>query len=151
MNLILAELGWVERGPGGKGWKATRMATDLGAAQREASSGAPFVVWPATVLENPNFLSSVRDVKGEEPDPGAPEKPAAGQDFREKFPAKYRATDGHLVRSRAEMIIDNWLYMSGIVHAVERKLPIEEDVYCDFYLPSKQVHAVIGTRPHRLW
>ena len=50
------------------------------------------------------------------------------KDFREKFPAKYRATDGHLVRSRAEMLIDNWLYMSGIVHAVERKLPIEEDV-----------------------
>ena len=34
------------------------------------------------------------------------------------------------------MLIDNFLYINGIVHAYERKLPIEEDVYCDFYIPS---------------
>ncbi len=38
------------------------------------------------------------------------------------------------------MLIDNWLYMSEIVHAYERKLPIEEDVYCDFYLPVGKVY-----------
>ena len=30
--------------------------------------------------------------------------------------------------------------MEGIVHAYERKLPIEEDVYCDFYIPSGKVY-----------
>jgi hypothetical protein len=30
--------------------------------------------------------------------------------------------------------------MSEIVHAYERKLPIEEDVYCDFYLPVGKVY-----------
>lgn len=34
------------------------------------------------------------------------------------------------------MLIDNWLYMQGIVHAYERRLPIEEECYCDFYLPK---------------
>ncbi|WP_226814421.1 hypothetical protein [Aliarcobacter butzleri] len=60
--------------------------------------------------------------------------------FREKFEAKYRATDGHYTRSKAEMLIDNWLYMFEIVHAYERKLPVEEDVYCDFYIPTGKVY-----------
>jgi very-short-patch-repair endonuclease len=38
------------------------------------------------------------------------------------------------------MLIDNWLYMAEIVHAYERKLPIEDDVYCDFYIPSGKVY-----------
>ena len=58
--------------------------------------------------------------------------------FRNKFPAKLRAEDGHLVRSRAEQIIDNWLYHKGIVHAYERRVPIEEEVYCDFFIPIGQ-------------
>jgi len=58
-------------------------------------------------------------------------------DFRTKFPANYRTKDGYQVRSRAEAIIDNALYDYGLAHAYERKLPIEEDVYSDFYIPSK--------------
>lgn len=38
------------------------------------------------------------------------------------------------------MLIDNWLYMAEIVHAYERKLPVEEDVYCDFYLPAGKLY-----------
>ncbi|NCU39971.1 hypothetical protein EOL99_03715 [Candidatus Falkowbacteria bacterium] len=38
------------------------------------------------------------------------------------------------------MLIDNWLYMAEIVHAYERKLPIEEDVYSDFYIPTGKVY-----------
>ncbi|MBN2825103.1 MAG: hypothetical protein JXQ76_07270 [Campylobacterales bacterium] len=30
--------------------------------------------------------------------------------------------------------------MAELVHAYERKLPIEEEVYCDFYLPSGKVY-----------
>ena len=55
--------------------------------------------------------------------------------FREKFPATIRTEDGHKVRSRAEQLIDNWLYHKGIVHAYERRVPIEEEVYCDFFIP----------------
>ena len=45
-----------------------------------------------------------------------------------------------MVRSRGEVLIDNWLYVQGIVHAYERRLPIEEDVLCDFYLPKGNVY-----------
>ena len=58
--------------------------------------------------------------------------------FRSKFPATFRTEDGHMVRSKAEQIIDNWLYHKGIVHAYERRVPIEEEVYCDFFIPIGQ-------------
>ncbi len=38
------------------------------------------------------------------------------------------------------MLIDNWLYLSGIVHAYERQLPIDEDAYCNFYIPQGKVY-----------
>lgn len=56
------------------------------------------------------------------------------KDFRMAFPPKYRCDDGHMVRSISEMVIDNWLYNSDIVHAYERKVPIKENMYCDFYI-----------------
>ena len=37
-------------------------------------------------------------------------------------------------------MIDNWLYTNGIAHAYERKLPIEDDVYSDFYIKSGNVY-----------
>jgi hypothetical protein len=37
-------------------------------------------------------------------------------------------------------LIDNWLYGAGIVHAYEKKLPIEEEVYSDFYLPAGKLY-----------
>lgn len=59
-------------------------------------------------------------------------------DFRTKFPATFISEDGHRVRSKAEQIIDNWLYHKGIVHAYERRVPIAEEVYCDFFIPLGQ-------------
>lgn len=59
-------------------------------------------------------------------------------DFRNKFPATIISEDGHRVRSKAEKIIDDWLYHKGIVHAYERRVPIEEEIYCDFFIPIGQ-------------
>jgi len=61
------------------------------------------------------------------------------KNFRDKFPANIRTDDGHKVRSKAEQIIDNWLYRNGIVHAYERRVPIEEALYCDFFIPIGKV------------
>jgi RecJ-like exonuclease len=58
--------------------------------------------------------------------------------FRQKFKATIRAEDGHMVRSRAEKMIDDWLYHKGIVHSYERRVPIEEEVFCDFFIPIGQ-------------
>ena len=62
--------------------------------------------------------------------------PASEEDFRKEYPRKYRTQDGHYVRTKSEAIIDDWLYSHNIVHAYERKLPIEEDMYCDFFIPK---------------
>ena len=59
------------------------------------------------------------------------------EDFEQKYPiGAIKTEDGHYVRSRAEALIDNWLYSQGIIHAYEQRLPGESEVYCDFYLPT---------------
>lgn len=142
INFILSELGWLKKGI--KGWIATEQGVKLGGIQTEDwKSGIPFVRWPESILQLKSLNESIDQVKGKssESEPvidTAQEKTEIG--FREKFEAKHRSADGHFVRSKAEMLIDNWLYMAEIVHAYERKLPIEEDVYCDFYIPTGKVY-----------
>ena len=64
-------------------------------------------------------------------------------EFRDKFKReqKYRADDGHFVRSKSELLIDNWLYKNKIVHESEKKLPVKENIYCDFYMPTGNVYV----------
>ena len=81
------------------------------------------------------FLKDKNSNKKQAPDYKKTELEAEEHDFRTKFPAAYLTEDGHMVRSKAEQVIDNWLYHKGIVHAYERKVPIEEEVYCDFFIP----------------
>ncbi|MDP8206810.1 MAG: hypothetical protein P9L92_09125 [Candidatus Electryonea clarkiae] len=142
-NFILSELGWLEKSV--KGWKATAQGIRFGAVQAEdRNSGVPYVRWPESILSTSVLIQTIQNVTGHkesESETISKEKPSKSEaGFRQKFPATLRATDGHYVRSKAELLIDNYLYMSEIVHAYERKLPIEEDVYCDFYLPEKKVY-----------
>jgi hypothetical protein len=140
MNPILSELGFIQKGL--KGWTVTKLGQSLGGKQYEYDkTGVPYVNWPTSILQNKRLVETMKELQGN--DDTEEETKAANHnplEFREKFEAKHRATDGHYVRSRAEMLIDNWLYMSEIVHAYERKLPVEEDVYTDFYLPVGKVY-----------
>lgn len=133
MNLIFSELGWQEKRTAG--WAVTKLGQATGGRQMEYETGATYVVWPSGILEHKRLLYVVRpSAEPVKPEPTG--NSLSGPGFRERFPATMRAIDGHMVRSRAEMLIDNYLYHSGIVHAYERKLPIEEDCYCDFYIPQ---------------
>ncbi|WP_257444761.1 hypothetical protein [Paenibacillus soyae] len=139
----MSELGFVEKSV--KGWKVTKLGEALGGRQFEfEQTGVPYVSWNESILRNKTILETFKALNGEVEEESVRDSNSAKQNetlgFREKFEAKHRAADGHYVRSRAEMLIDNWLYMSEIVHAYERKLPIEEDVYCDFYLPVGKVY-----------
>lgn len=139
VNLIFSELGWISREK--KGWVTTTQGTALGGIQREHNqTGVPYVVWPEAILEHKALLKTIQSIRGEQAKETSDSQHHDEIGFRERFPATYRATDGHLVRSRAEMLIDNWLYMAGIVHAYERQLPIEEELYCDFYIPEGKVY-----------
>lgn len=139
VNMILSELGWIERYI--KGWKVTNLGIKNGGVQKENSkNGIPYVEWPNSILDKKVFKAIINDLQGSSNTKESLDKEESQYDFRSKFEAKHRATDGHFVRSKAEMLIDNWLYMAEIVHAYERKLPIEEDVYCDFYIPTGKVY-----------
>jgi hypothetical protein len=143
MNPILSELGLIEKST--KGWVVTKLGEALGGKQFEyVRTGIPYVCWDESILKNKRLIETVQSVQGLSISVGKDEEltesVATSSGFREKFEAKLRTADGHYVRSRAEMLIDNWLYMSEIVHAYERRLPIEEELYCDFYLPVGKVY-----------
>lgn len=144
INHIFSELGWVRKGL--KGWRITVQGKKQGGLQDEdKKSGVPYVRWPESIIKSKIFVGSINDLKGTKNSEPEKKEKTDNKDinknnFRDKFIAKHRSTDGHFVRSKAEMIIDNWLYMAEIVHAYERKLPIEEDVYSDFYIPTGKVY-----------
>lgn len=59
-------------------------------------------------------------------------------DFRKRWEAQYRCEDGHYVRSMAEMIIDNALYLNNVSHSYEKRVRLPKYpnsiILCDFYL-----------------
>ena len=62
---------------------------------------------------------------------------------KEEFlpPGQYKAEDGHIVKSKGELIIDNWLYRNGIIHANEHRIQRDNDyLMTDFYLSKSNVY-----------
>ncbi|KOO13895.1 glycerol kinase [Vibrio xuii] len=137
INQLLQELGWIEKTE--DGWHVTASGLTVGGYQREdKESGQKFAVWHDSIVRNKRLRQSVVEFSGQDAEAHATDKSISS--FRQKFEAKHRTLDGHYVRSKGELIIDNWLYMNGIVHAYDRQLPIEQDVLSDFYLPSGKVY-----------
>ena len=140
INSILSELGWITRQT--KGWKITPFGEQQGGLQKEDHrSGVPYVQWPESIIKSNALQETVNQITGKDISNNTSNKINNSEiGFRDRFKATYRSTDGHMVRSKAEMLIDNWLYMAEIVHAYERKLPIEEELYSDFYIPNGKVY-----------
>lgn len=142
LNLILSELGWIEKNIAG--WQITKLGKGLGGREFEhETSGGTYVLWPGNILTNKNLNSVFKEVTVVEQTPPQATKEVpkpTNNNFREKFPAPLRTKDGHWVRSKAEVIIDNALYDYKLAHAYERKLPIEEDLLSDFFIPSGNVY-----------
>lgn len=153
LNLIFSELGWIEKALVGQdvnGWAATKIGKTIGGRQFEhETSGASYVLWPENILHHKSLKEVFSDNQPEKetstPAPIITQHETPTQqpngDYREKWEAKHRTLDGHYVRSRAEVIIDNLLYQYGLVHAYERKIIIgDEEVLSDFYLPAGKVY-----------
>lgn len=149
VNQVLSELGWIERSK--KGWIPTAQGKKLHAESRESrQSGIPFVMWPQAITTSKILTSSVEELLGSKTSEHSVKSEVVISEAKldkvglreklDKFKPTHRAMDGHWVRSKAEGLIDNWLYMSGIVHAYERLLPVEEELYCDFYVPAGKVY-----------
>ncbi len=141
-NLLLNELGWIEKTVAG--WGITKLGKSLGGRQFEhETSGGTYVLWPDSIIKNKDILEmfeerqvekTVSNVKTQIVEKTETE---TVNDFRKTYPAEYRTKDGHYVRSKAELTIDDSLYLWGIPHAYEKKLPNTDDnVYSDFHIPS---------------
>ncbi|MGR5378841.1 glycerol kinase [Vibrio harveyi] len=137
MNQLLSELGWISKSE--EGWSLTEAGIRAGGQQRtDKKSQNTFVVWHDVVLRNKRLKQSVIEFLGQDAESHSTDKSFSS--FRQKFEAKHRTLDGHYVRSKGELLIDNWLYLAGVVHAYERQLPIDQDVTSDFYLPGGKVY-----------
>lgn len=137
INLLLSELGWITRSE--NGWLLTPSGELIGGEPRyHKTTQKMFIVWHDTIIRNKRLNQSVVEFLGQDAHTHSTDKSIS--QFRQKFEAKHRTLDGHFVRSQGELIIDNWLYMAGVVHAYERQLPIDEDVISDFYLPTGKVY-----------
>ncbi|MEZ9253562.1 glycerol kinase [Vibrio cyclitrophicus] len=137
INLLLNELGWITKEE--DGWHVTSTGLKAGGEQREDKATKNlFVVWHDSLVRNKRLKQSVVEFLGHDAESHSTD--ASFSSFRQKFEAKHRSLDGHYVRSKGELIIDNWLYMAGVVHAYERPLPIAKEVMSDFYLPTGKVY-----------
>lgn len=79
----------------------------------------------------------------------SPETPSDQvEDFRLRYPARFITDDGHHVRSKAEVIVANWLYHHKIRYEYEKRIP-GEYMICDYHLPDYDIYVEYwgGTEP----
>ena len=142
MNLILSELGWIERFH--HGWKLTALGQAVGGQQVEhETTGMPYAQWPEQVRHNLQFRATLEKLSQHN------EHLSKEADFFIADGRLCECLDGHQVESAALAEIDNWLYISGISHAYRREIPteldhgterIKESISCDFYLPNGHIY-----------
>ena len=142
INIIISEIWWMEHTI--KWWKLTKLWESIWWKQLIYNkTWKEYVKWPKEIINN-DILKKSLNIKSENEENTDSiekrelEKKNEESDFREKFKAGSRAKDWHFVRSRWEMLIDNALYEFKLVHAYERKLPVKEDIYSDFYIPAQR-------------
>ena len=123
VNRLLVERGWLKAE--GRGWRVTDRGKLIGALQREDDrTGVPYVVWAPELMHHSAWLRVLERIRAPQPD----------------IPSVITATlDGHHCATPACAAICNWLYLAGVVHAVDVFLPIEEPCRCDFFLPGLQL------------
>lgn len=148
INRVLVELGWIEREVA-QGWKPTALGEKLKARKAVYFKNKnAYVVWHPDICKSRILQKAAEEFLSIELSPQVPEQNSSmnedaadkAEGFREKFPPTIRASDGHMVRSRGEAMIDGLLYEYRIVHAYERLVPIEETMYCDFFLPEYNIY-----------
>ena len=131
INLVLSELGFIEND--NRGWEITKLGKNIGGKQlKHDQSGKFYVMWPQSILSHKSLVDVFAPPSATPP---PKEEISPAENFRKKYPANFRTQDGHFVRSKSEAMIDDFLYIHGLVHSYEKKLPILDDVVCDFYIP----------------
>ena len=126
INMALSEIGFIQKYL--KGWTITELGIRNGGIQKENNkNGVPYVEWDETIFTNNAFSSILQEIRGEAGDKTQEKIDSSenanfvgsqiqqqmqvqvhtqndndaihNSNFRERFVAKQRATDGHMVRS----------------------------------------------------
>ncbi len=126
INLLLAERGWIKKHI--RGWLLTPRGKTIGGEQHASEqTGVPYATWPEALLDNPLFLEAIAQITGT----------SFTQSSSQSFA---RALSGQHVKSREELIVENWLYIAGVNHARDYSLHVgNESISVDFFLPELQV------------
>jgi len=139
INLILKEAGWLIKK--GKGWEATEAGKMVGARiKKYKNNGNPYVIWPADIITKKAFQHILEHYTEEVQNTTQNTNDSKINKIRKPTDNLIRTMDGHYVRSKSEAIIDDWLYMNEIIHSYEKRLPAEQDLFCDFYLPKGNIY-----------
>lgn len=133
VNRLLAELGWIKHGV--QGWELTAWGEENAGIQLEnEASGSFYVVWPKAVASVPALSSQLQKaarIFGAEPS-------AADDLFADQ--TDWQGEDGHSHKDRLHLQVCHWLYLAGLAHACHKRLPVEEALFADFYLPAAQIY-----------
>jgi len=53
----------------------------------------------------------------------------------------FKCLDGHIVKSKGELIIDNYLFFLGLNHIYEKRVEVNgQTIICDWHLPEAQIY-----------
>ena len=146
VNNYLLELGWIERPPRlNSGWVVSKSGKKKGGMNQSSRDGSSYVTWPSNILTDKGLIHTVSEFTVEL---GEEKKPVTDyekkiREARKKLPkAEIHASDGHMVRSIPEQIIDNWLYTRNIPHAYEKLIRNdgEEIYFSDWFLKEGNVY-----------
>ncbi len=122
VNLLLAELGWIEAVA--SGWQLTPTGHSLGGVKKETEQGVTYVSWPQAIEQRSDWLAAIAQLDPDNSD--------------------CRSLDGRLCRNPGERLIANWCYLHRISYACERVVDAgqivgdstAQTVTVDFYLPQ---------------
>jgi len=161
ISATLRELGLQRSTPAGT--QLTPLGERFGGRQEHHEEHALCVVsWPHEIVDDPVIHRELNRVAGaglrypvgEEASgaaagesAGAPMPPPPVDDLFAGLPEaspqapaqpreQRRALDGHLVDSLLQLRVCDWLYEAQLAHAHHRRLPVEEDLSVDFYVPG---------------
>lgn len=61
--------------------------------------------------------------------------------YQPETPSSFKCLDGHIVRSKGELIIDNFLHNNNIQHEYEKTIKVRgKPIKCDWYLPKLDIY-----------
>ena len=140
MNKIIEEIGWSRSFSGG-GYEPTKQGLRKDVLRLESQKGTPYCSYPPGIIHDIALISRFADIS------------PASAGFSNVSPIqtqssqgnsgdcvcycgkcsllgksqKYKTRDGHFVRSRGEVMIDNYLYTSRVAHAYELELHLDSE------------------------